>query len=199
MILTQHFVFIHLPKTGGSFVRRICHEYAPLEWQVQIIDEHLTRYDIPTAYQSLPILGFIRNPYSWYISAYYYLKKKGDNEIFNQISNQGTKDFKSTVLTLMDLEVENVEFGGYSWHIKKIFGQNLDALKIGKFEELRHELLRLMSSAVTLPPSLVKAIQTYPSVNVSSHEHYRTYYDQELREIIAEKDKWIFERFDYAY
>jgi hypothetical protein len=199
MIRTKHFVFIHLPKTGGSFVRRICHEYAPLEWQVQIFDEHLTRYDIPAAYQSLPILGFIRNPYSWYVSAYYYLKKKGDNEIFNQISNQGTKDFKSTVLTLMDLEVENVEFGSYSWHIKKIFGQNLDALKIGKFEELRHELLRLMSSAVTLPPSLVKAIQTYPSVNVSSHEHYRTYYDQELREIIAEKDKWIFERFDYAF
>jgi hypothetical protein len=199
MILTQHFVFIHLPKTGGSFVRRICHEYAPLEWQVQIIDEHLTRYDIPAAYQSLPILGFIRNPYSWYVSAYYYLKKKGYNERFNQISNQGTKDFKSTVLTLMELEVDHVEFGGYSWHIKKIFGQNLDALKIGKFEELRHELLRLMSSAVTLPQSLVKAIQTVPSVNVSSHDHYRTCYDQELREIIAEKDKWIFERFDYAY
>jgi hypothetical protein len=74
---------------------------------------------------------------------------------------------------------------------------NFAILTVGM--SLRHELLRLMSSAVTLPPFLVKAIQTYPSVNVSSHDHYRTYYDQELREIIAEKEKWIFERFDYAF
>ncbi|OAD21285.1 hypothetical protein THIOM_002953 [Candidatus Thiomargarita nelsonii] len=198
MIITKHFVFIHFPKTGGSFVRAVCKKYTP--WQVQIIDEHPTIFDIPKAYQSLPKFGFVRNPYSWYVSGYSYLKKQADNKLFNQISNNGTKDFKSTLLAILERDFFELDgIGRYSWHVRQMFGDDLQALRIGKFEELRHELLRIMSSTVMLPESLVKAIQTYPAVNVSQHDHYRAYYDQELREIIAEKDRLIFEQFGYEF
>jgi hypothetical protein len=202
MILSKHFVFIHFPKTGGSFVRAVCQEYAPADWKVQMIDEHPTIRDIPNAYQSLPKLGFVRNPYSWYVSGYSYLRERADNKAFNKISNHGEKNFKSTILAILNLDMDDFEpgaIGGYSWHVKNLFGDDLQALRIGKFEELRHELLRIMNSVVMLPESFVKAVQTYPAVNVSQHDHYRTYYDDELREIIAEKDRWIFEQFGYEF
>lgn len=202
MIVSQYFVFIHLSKTGGEFVRAVCREHAPSDWHLRIIDGHPSIYDIPQAYQTLPKLGFIRNPYSWYVSAYAYLKKRGDNPIFKQITNNGTRDFKSTLLTVLDLDLDFVEsngLGGYSWHIKHMFGDNLQDLRIGKFEELRHELLRLLNSTVILPKPFIKAVLTYPVVNASSHDHYRTYYDQELRQIVAERDQWIFEQFNYEF
>lgn len=202
LILSKHFVFIHLSKTGGSFVRTVCREHAPADWQLQIIDGHPTIHDIPEPYKSLPKLGLIRNPYSWYVSAYSYLKKRGNNKVFNELSEHGTKDFKNTLKAVLDLRMSFVDskgLGGYTWHIKQMFGDDLRAVQIGKFEELRHELLRIMNSTVTLPESLVKAIHTYPAVNVSEHDHYRTYYDDELRELIAQKDRWIFEVFGYDF
>lgn len=202
MILSKHFVFIHLSKTAGEFVRAVCREHAPAEWNLHIINRHPTIDEIPEAYQSLPKLGFIRNPYSWYVSSFAYLKKRGENEVFKQLSNNGTRDFKSTLLAVFDLDLDFVEshgIGGYSWHIKHMFGEDLAALRIGKFEELRHELLRIMNSTVTLPPSFIKAVQTYPVVNASPHDHYRSYYDDELRELVAEKDRWIFEQFGYDF
>ncbi|RKZ53853.1 MAG: hypothetical protein DRR08_27000 [Candidatus Parabeggiatoa sp. nov. 2] len=200
MILSKHFVFIHLPKTGGSFVRAVCQEYAPADWKVQILDGHPNLHEIPKAYQSLEKLCFIRNPYSWYVSSYAYLQKHSQ-KMFDKISNQGIRDFKNTLLAVLELEKDPAEpIGGYSWHIKQMFGDDfLQVLRIGKFEELRHELLRIMNSVVMLPESFVKAVQTYPAVNVSQHDHYRTYYDDELREIIAEKDRWIFEQFGYEF
>ena len=76
MILSEHFVFLHLPKTGGSFVRELCTHYAPPAWKVRLLDHHPTIHDIPSEYANLPIFGFVRNPFDWYVSWYTYLRKR---------------------------------------------------------------------------------------------------------------------------
>jgi hypothetical protein len=43
------------------------------------------------------------------------------------------------------------------------------------------------------------ATKLYPRVNVGKRSHYQDYYDPELREIIAEKEKVILDRFDYRF
>ena len=35
MLITKHFVFIHLQKTGGVFFRRLCHDHLPSDWLVE--------------------------------------------------------------------------------------------------------------------------------------------------------------------
>jgi hypothetical protein len=122
MILSRHFVFIHLPKTGGTFVKRLLNIYAPPDWEVSEVialgghprndPNHPTIKDIPSAYGGIPIFGFVRNPWDWYVSWYEFLKVDGTNELFNKASDHGRKGFKETLFTLYRMElVENAQIG----------------------------------------------------------------------------------------
>jgi len=73
MTITPHFVFVHLPKTGGTFVSRHCWRI----WGDQCIDyptypKHAKRREIPAEYRHLPVVGTIRSPYDWFVSAYHF-------------------------------------------------------------------------------------------------------------------------------
>lgn len=91
MILTDSFVYIHMPKAGGTFVtsalfalyqgstKTVSPEFD--SWDVyyhprygQIIffmgAKHGPCRNIPEAHRSKPILTSIRNPYDWYASQY---------------------------------------------------------------------------------------------------------------------------------
>lgn len=98
MNITPKFVFIHMPKTGGTFVsdslRKIYNEgslhYFCLRNETAMhiknkvyrglslpqphleFNKHGTCNDIPLRYRHLPILSCIRNPYDWYVSNYKY-------------------------------------------------------------------------------------------------------------------------------
>ena len=82
MILTDRFVFIHMPKTGGTFVTRALQRlhggwrtiprprtrYGPLV----LMDKHGTCRDIPASHRNLPIVSALRNPFDRYVSQYEY-------------------------------------------------------------------------------------------------------------------------------
>lgn len=88
MILTDDFVFIHQPKTGGTFVTEsLSRLYEPVtkrgmvkHWlgrgrrvgkkQMRIILKHGTCREIPVGYRRKPILATIRNPYDRFVSQY---------------------------------------------------------------------------------------------------------------------------------
>ena len=96
--LTDRFVFVHLPKTGGSFVTRMLMDVygvprAPiprlsltrLRWFLRRgnlslrpeygpirlgRDPHLTSAELEPVRGGRPILGIVRNPFDWAVSAY---------------------------------------------------------------------------------------------------------------------------------
>ena len=100
MVITKDFVFIHMPKTGGTFVKemlrkvylgyryrsdesdftfkdkcfhlrmRFLRKLSLSPWVDTIGDKHGRCTDIPLEYKSLPILSCIRNPFDWYVSSY---------------------------------------------------------------------------------------------------------------------------------
>jgi hypothetical protein len=99
MNITPSFVFVHMPKTGGSFVSAVLRQLhkadGPHNWVLrsefllkmrnQIIrrlrngklayeefNKHGTCHDIPLSSAHLPILSCMRNPYDWYVSNYKY-------------------------------------------------------------------------------------------------------------------------------
>ncbi len=210
MILSRHFVFIHLPKTGGTFVKKLLNIYAPPDWEVlEVIalgghprndPNHPTIKDIPSAYGGIPIFGFVRNPWDWYVSWYEFLKVDGTNELFNKASDHGRKGFKETLLTLYRMElVENAQIGIFSWYFFESFGHDLDRVKFLRFERLREELYDMLKSTVGLPKKLAEAIKTEQPINVGNRTLYQDYYNEELRNLIGRKDKEIIERFDYSY
>jgi len=85
MILSPDFVFIHQPKTGGTFVTRVLCRLLnepvghadPNEPFVKI-NKHGTCRDIPASHSCIPILAVVRNPFERYVSQYEFAWWKQD-------------------------------------------------------------------------------------------------------------------------
>lgn len=69
MILTDDFVFIHMPKTAGTFVTRMLERVYEGARCVDI-NKHGTCSEIPPSHVGLPIVATLRNPYERYLSQY---------------------------------------------------------------------------------------------------------------------------------
>ena len=69
MVITKHFVFLHMPKTGGTFVEKACGAHLPREWiATTSLHRHAPWEEIPERYQGLPVFFLVRNPWDWYVS-----------------------------------------------------------------------------------------------------------------------------------
>jgi hypothetical protein len=87
MLLTDRFVYIHQPKTGGTFVTqsvvRLLEAHEPRSFlsrlfgrrtDDRVVDtsKHGTCGEIPESHRGLPVLASFRSPWSRYVSQYYY-------------------------------------------------------------------------------------------------------------------------------
>lgn len=86
MLLTDDFVYIHMPKTGGTFVAEVvsrlygvqvpfmpsCLEAVFRKFSRGLVNEnkHGTCSQIPESHRDRPILATVRNPYDRYVSQY---------------------------------------------------------------------------------------------------------------------------------
>jgi hypothetical protein len=89
MILTPRFVYIHLPKTGGTFVstvlERLMKPPRPRNWPERVVgrirkqilgrpwvdtNKHGFCCEIPEPYRGLPIAACVRNPFDRYVSQF---------------------------------------------------------------------------------------------------------------------------------
>jgi hypothetical protein len=92
--------------------------------------------------------------------------------------------------------------GYLSWltHYMCFAGSSPAGLRMGRMEHLREELPVLLEGYGTiLTPGLSHAIATEPAVNASPRRDYRDYYDDELRELVAERDWSIVESYGYQF
>lgn len=69
MIITDDFVYIHMPKTAGTFVTEILGRVYGEDRCINV-HKHGTVSDIPTEYACRPIVSTRRNPYERYVSQY---------------------------------------------------------------------------------------------------------------------------------
>ncbi len=71
MIATEDFVYIHMPKTGGTFVAAVLEElYRTLGEPLVNCDRHGTCSSIPAAHRQKRIIATVRNPLDRYVSQY---------------------------------------------------------------------------------------------------------------------------------
>lgn len=100
MIVTPDFVFIHLHRTGGRFIRSLLLDHMPGSRE---IGYHFPSSLIPLSCRGLPVMGFVRNPWDWYVSWYAFNRMRPRSVIFIVASNEGQLDFNSTVMNLLHL------------------------------------------------------------------------------------------------
>jgi hypothetical protein len=105
MLVTDKFVFLHLPRTGGTFVSHVITKYFP---SAREIGYHLPRAALPREYAHLPLLGSIRNPWEFYVSWYHYhMANPGysplKNFLFCCVSENRTLNFGDTIKNALEL------------------------------------------------------------------------------------------------
>jgi len=207
VILTRHWVFVHMPKTGGSFVRKICRDHAPAQWQMSELHEHVMASDTPASHRHLPKFGFARNPLTWYVSWYHYFQKH-PNLFFGEMSGDGNRPFDETLRTLFAHPVVQgtveggIPGGPLTQYLQRFFGPGLSLAQVFKVETLRADLLAFLRShngddGQELPEPLETAICSQPTVNPSEHAPWRRYYDADLEAMVREREQPIFDHFGY--
>jgi len=71
---------------------------------------------IPAEAAHLPVLGFVRNPWSYYVSWFnFQAQRPGPNALFKILSDNGRLGFQDTVRNMLEL-------GAHSPHLPKILG-----------------------------------------------------------------------------
>lgn len=95
----------------------------------------------------------------------------------------------------------NSDEGYFSWQFNRMHG-DLDnaSTHIGRFENLQDEFLKLMEKcSVEEIDTIREQLETGKRLNQSSHSHYSQYYDDELRNLVEEKDHMIIDRYEYSF
>jgi hypothetical protein len=229
MIVAPRFVFLHLHKSGGTFVNDVLLRFVEGTRQVGY---HLPRLLVPRDYLHHPVLGFVRNPWSWYVSWYSFQRRRPrPNPLFRILSDDGRLDFEPTVRRLVDLgqggpdldrvlaalpdvytnrglnvpafalaPIRGTGLGFYSYLERYVHGEPGDDLHVGRMESLRRDLLDLLAR-VEQPVSNEMRLQILDGAaqNVSEHGAYAEYYGPALRDLVAERDGGLIERFGYRF
>jgi len=106
MIVTKYFVYIHTSRTAGTFLNKVILDHVP---GARMIQYHGHLRDLPGELSHLPVIGFVRNPWDWYVSMYFDYRRKRQY-IFQIVSDGGAPGFEETVarfLTLGDKSVQS--------------------------------------------------------------------------------------------
>lgn len=229
MIITPRFVFLHLHKSGGTFVNTGLMRYVAGARQ---IGYHLPRSMLPPQLSTLPLLGLVRNPWSYYVSWYSFQRSRPrPNALFQVVSNAGALDFKGTLRNLSSLGSDDALLdrviaalpatytnqglnlpgfalapirgsgsGFYSYLYRYLYGPDLAAVKLGRMEQLRVEVPKMFAEAGgPVDAPLLEYIETAPALNTSEHGVYTGFYDDELAQWVAERDELVIARHAYEF
>lgn len=226
MIATASFVFVHLHKSGGTFVNECLLRFVP---GARRIGYHLPANLIPADSATLPVLGFVRNPWSYYVSWYAFQSQMAQpNALFRCMSANRTLDFKGTIRNLLALGSDDgkldevlralpVQYGNqglnlpafalapirgtgegfYSYLYRYMYGA-ATALTIGRVETLRADLASFLATMrVPMSAALRDFITHAAPHNTSQHADAASYFDDELAALVRERDRDVVDAYDY--
>jgi hypothetical protein len=228
MIATDHVVFLHLHKSGGTFVNEGLLRFVQ---GARIVGYHLPCRLIPPSLAHLPVVGLVRNPWSYYVSWYAFQSQRPEpNALFRTLSDGGRLDFDGTIRNMLALgsggdcldaliqalpreythrglnlpgfalePIRQSGLGFYSYLYRYMY-DGPGILHIGRMERMRDELPSLFTAAgQPISGPLRSYLQGAPASNISHHAPYTQYYSEQLAALVAERDAYLIERFGYRF
>ena len=189
----KKYIFIHIPKTGGSSIEQLLLKVDGIEIKNKRLrsypesirrkynigsyggNQHypISKFEI-TSQENYFCFTFVRNPYSRILSEYKWQKSE---------LGKSFKNFKQFLKT-----------GTYvPWHREsqcEFINENIDF--IARFENFQRDV-DIICDKIGIPQ------QQLPHKNKTEHKHYTEYYDDETREIVAERYAKDIEYFGYEF
>ena len=228
MLVTDQFVFVHVPKTGGTFIQTVLGKHLPVVDLESVMNDrtwsHASYGALPAEWRERPAFCVVRNPWDWYVSWFHYQTARGPRRrarpvgqdpwgklaVWQGALRSGEADFKEAVSRACTgdfehplapvMRREGIDL--YSAQFRAIVGPAVDRTNftVLKFERgLRKQLVQHLSTYMEVPRSLVAEIRGSPPLRASEHGPYADYYDDELRRLVGQQSRWLCERFDYTF
>jgi hypothetical protein len=215
MVVTPDFVFVHVPKTAGRFIRRVLHEH----FDVLCEDELHPAYDqVPEQYASLPAFCVIRNPWDWYVSLYHYTHLVAKREpgrvrghLWSTVMGEGRHSFRQMVglaCALRQIEgpippwlriMRRMDADYYTAIHHLATSGSSARLHVLRFESLAADLSDFLESEnIRVPDGLHRRLRTAERVNVTRRGPYRRYYDAATRDLVGSTSR-LAESYGYAF
>lgn len=216
MFISRKYIYLHLPKTGGQFIRAFLQNSGNMEWShpaPKFWKHHRGAIDIPPKYNNRPIIGSIRNPFDWYVSWYEHYSVSNRRRGFYKIGNA---DFKTTLENIFFKRKDKLMNGiprkttadffqmrkddvGLMTHMFKnmfwLAGEEVGTQYM-RLENFVLDIIRIMG----LSPKHQLIINKMKPINITpGRKSYQEYYDDESRGWVEHKDKYLLEKFNYKF
>jgi len=195
---THKCIFVHIPKTAGTSLINIL-ETSEFSWprgylkhskspKKGRLDKILSRskHDINDYFK----FAFCRNPYDRIVSVWKYLSFVHSGR---GMRNNLFPEFKNFIK--LGLNINNRH---WQWHYYPQYyhicskNRNSDIDYVGRFENLQEDF-NVVCDKIGIPR------QKLPHKNKSNHKHYTEYYDDETKQVVAEKYAKDIEHFGYEF
>ena len=203
---TKKFVFIHVPKAGGSSVRAVLNPYATvIPWQHRVGKLHGSKNKLLTKHVSASVVrkhigvhnwsdyfsfAFVRNPWDRVVSNYFYART---HQALAKHKIARAKSFTDFVLWYAQegaLQKSN-KFKLVPGAAYVSYGNKKIVSFLGKFESLERDFLHVCKR--------LKIMAQLPHVNRSVHKPYRDYYIKRTREVVAKLFAQDIHMFGYRF
>lgn len=194
LIKNPAFVFIHIPKTGGSSIR---HGLFHSDYEGPVMGH------IPVEWMSMIKVAFVRNPYDRVVSAW-----KMFSSMHGSALGCGDCSREDSFNRFLDVVVDEdipYDFGGvdkvtvnmkirhHTIPITHAYNCIECADFIGRFENFHSDVNRMLKIVGVPPPDHL------PFLNRSRHKPYAAYYDGEAHERVSAFYREDCERFGYQF
>jgi hypothetical protein len=222
VLITRDFVFVHVPKTGGTFIRTVCEETLPpgeiLHREIGAQGSHAPYADLPAEYAGLPAFALVRNPWDWYVSWFTYLverrgavaKNDARRALWSSAFQDGAADFAQVVRRACTGELDHelaprirergIDFYSAWWNELAEPGASANRLEVLRFERLRDDVINFVDEkGIDASDEFREGLRSHPTIRASSRGHYRDYYDPDLRDLVGASAKALIDRFGYAF
>jgi len=226
MIVCDDFVFLHLHKSGGTFVNQMMLKCMPT---ARRIGYHLPYAELPAEFRHLPVLGSVRNPWDYYVSWYHFQHGQArPNPLFLMASENRALDFSGTIRNLLDLHENDSRinalvdafpdhFVGHGLNLTKACIAGIRGSGLGfysflhqrmyrgaevhmlRMESLRDDLRRYLTERDLSSDLLHYFLDAAPRLNTSEHGPCRDYYNDDLHNAVGKAEANLIEKYDYRF
>ncbi len=178
MIVTNKFIFVHVPKTGGASIEKALCEplIGPLHARLRSIRKG-NRF----------AFGFVRNPWDRLVSAYsWYCQRDMPPHRLESQALAREHGFKWWLTEWQATPRDQ----GLNFRSQMYWLEGCD--KIGLFENLRSDFESICAELA------IKA-RKLPHINASKHDHYSTFYDDETVKVVSRLYSPEISKFGYEF